>query len=119
MASRNPNVHELWLFGSRAKGTSRPDSDIDIALAPMPPTEKHHWAIEAYFDNFDDWKAELKAMLNWEVSLELIGRDKKMDAEIKKSGVQLCAVTNWLLLPLAVVTRAAERSRCVLPYRCE
>lgn len=27
-ASANGNVRELWLFGSRAAGRSRPDSDV-------------------------------------------------------------------------------------------
>lgn len=30
--SRHPQVNEAWLFGSRAMGTHRPESDIDIAL---------------------------------------------------------------------------------------
>ena len=29
-------VHELWLFGSRAKDTARRDSDVDIAVSLMP-----------------------------------------------------------------------------------
>ena len=28
----NDSIAELWLFGSRAKGTAQPNSDIDIAL---------------------------------------------------------------------------------------
>ena len=35
-AAGNDSVRELWLFGSRAKETSRDDSDIDIALETMP-----------------------------------------------------------------------------------
>ena len=30
--ARHPRVSEAWLFGSRAMGTHRPESDIDIAL---------------------------------------------------------------------------------------
>src|SRR5688572_20757361 len=30
--ARHPQVSEAWLFGSRAMGTHRPESDIDIAL---------------------------------------------------------------------------------------
>jgi hypothetical protein len=43
-------VRELWLFGSRAKGTSEPESDIDIALALMPPDGKTNWALAAYVE---------------------------------------------------------------------
>lgn len=28
-----PNVRTVWLYGSRAKGTFRPESDIDLAVA--------------------------------------------------------------------------------------
>ena len=34
-ASAN-DVREFWLFGSRATGCSRPESDADIALALIP-----------------------------------------------------------------------------------
>ena len=34
-AAKNECVRELWLFGSRAKGTSEAESDIDIALSLM------------------------------------------------------------------------------------
>src|SRR5258706_3337093 len=40
-AANNDCVRELWLFGSRANGTPPPDSDIDIALALMPPSASH------------------------------------------------------------------------------
>ena len=40
-AQRTDAVAELWLFGSRAKGTSGSDSDVDIALALMPPRGDH------------------------------------------------------------------------------
>lgn len=30
--ARHPEVREAWVFGSRAMGTYRPESDIDIAL---------------------------------------------------------------------------------------
>ena len=30
--SRDLGAKEIWLFGSRARGTNRPESDIDIAV---------------------------------------------------------------------------------------
>jgi predicted nucleotidyltransferase len=51
-ATNNGNVQELWLFGSRAKDNAQPDSDIDIALALMPPDGKHNWALAAYIQFF-------------------------------------------------------------------
>jgi predicted nucleotidyltransferase len=40
-ASKNESVRQLWLFGSRARGDSREDSDIDLAIALIPPVGKH------------------------------------------------------------------------------
>ncbi|WP_456734138.1 nucleotidyltransferase family protein [Bradyrhizobium sp. USDA 3364] len=44
-AANNDNVSELWLFGSRTKGTASATSDIDIALRLMPADGKHDWAL--------------------------------------------------------------------------
>jgi predicted nucleotidyltransferase len=35
-AAGNENVAEVWLFGSRTKGTARSDSDVDVALVLVP-----------------------------------------------------------------------------------
>jgi len=88
-AAHNDSVRELWLFGSRAKGTSRPDSDVDIALALMPPNGKHNWALAAYIEFFEDWKSELRAALDWNVSLVAIGPDFDMDIVVRNSGTVL------------------------------
>lgn len=37
LAQSHPEIEEVWLFGSRAVGDSRPDSDIDLAI--ITPTE--------------------------------------------------------------------------------
>jgi predicted nucleotidyltransferase len=34
-AAANESVRELWLFGSRARGDAREDSNVDLALALM------------------------------------------------------------------------------------
>ena len=36
LASSNPQVQVLWLYGSRAKGTAGPSSDWDLAVAFDP-----------------------------------------------------------------------------------
>lgn len=35
--ARYPEVAGAWLFGSHARGTARPDSDVDLAVDPATP----------------------------------------------------------------------------------
>jgi predicted nucleotidyltransferase len=72
-AMNNDCVRELWLFGSRAKGAAKPESDIDVAIGLMPPTGKHNWAIAAYVEFFEDWNSDLRKAVHWDVSLTAIG----------------------------------------------
>ena len=58
-AARTDSVREVWLFGSRAKGTSRPDSDVDIGIYLMPPAEGADWALALYTAEGDAWQREL------------------------------------------------------------
>jgi predicted nucleotidyltransferase len=89
-AEKNDCVLELWLFGSRATGASRPESDIDIALALMPAIGKHNWvALAAYCDPLDEWKSELRKAVEWNVSLVAIGPGFEMDTIVRTAGVRL------------------------------
>jgi predicted nucleotidyltransferase len=88
-AIKNDFIRELWLFGSRARGASRPDSDIDIALALMPPSGKHNWALAAYVESFDEWKSELRQIVEWDISLVAIGPDFEMDTIVRTTGILL------------------------------
>jgi predicted nucleotidyltransferase len=90
-ASGNGNVRELWLFGSRATGRSRPDSDVDIAIALMPATDNTDWALGNYFALHSDWKRQLEAIVGRHVSLEAIVPDTPENAEVRRSGVLLWA----------------------------
>ena len=71
-ASSNSSVRELWLFGSRADGSSRPDSDVDVAIALMRATDNTDWALGAYFALHSVWKQQLEAIVGRHVSLEAI-----------------------------------------------
>lgn len=58
-AASNPIVDRVWLFGSRVKGTNRPDSDLDVAI--------EHGAAPGDGDVFTtslmapkEWQAELQ-----------------------------------------------------------
>jgi predicted nucleotidyltransferase len=83
-ASRNENVRELWLFGSRADGTSRPESDVDIGLGLMPASGKHNWAFANFGDLRDEWRRELEAIVGRHVSLENITPDEPGTAIVRK-----------------------------------
>jgi predicted nucleotidyltransferase len=71
-AARTNSVREVWLFGSRAKGTSRPGSDIDLGIYLMPPTGGSNWALALYTAEGDAWQRELAGLLGQRVSLEAV-----------------------------------------------
>jgi predicted nucleotidyltransferase len=70
-AARTNAIREVWLFGSRAKGTSRPDSDVDIGIYLMP----QDWAFGTYVAQGDAWQHELAGLLGLRVSLEAVTPD--------------------------------------------
>jgi predicted nucleotidyltransferase len=89
-ASANGNVHELWLFGSRADGSARPESDVDIAIALIPPVDDHNWALGNYFVLRSEWQRQLEAIVGRHVSLEAILPDT-FDAVVRRTWVLLWA----------------------------
>jgi hypothetical protein len=76
-------------FWQPRKGAPRPDSDIDIALALMPPSGNNNWALAAYVESFEQWKSELRAVVEWDVSLVAIGPGFEMDTIVRTTGVLL------------------------------
>ena len=56
-AEKTPQVQAVMLFGSRCKGTARPDSDVDIGITMM----KGRWErrFKNYRDNVNAWEREL------------------------------------------------------------
>jgi predicted nucleotidyltransferase len=61
-------IRQLWLFGSRARGDHRPDSDIDLAIA-LSPGEA---ILGLYTAKGDEWQRDLADRLGMAVSLEAI-----------------------------------------------
>ncbi len=90
-AAANGSVRELWLFGSRAKGTSRFESDADIAVALIPPQGRYDWALGNYFDLHPQWKDHLEAIVGCEVDLRLILPGTSLDVEVRTTGKLLWA----------------------------
>ena len=90
-AQANDAICQLWLFGSRARGDSRDDSDVDLALALMPPDGKHDWALGAYFALETEWKQQLQAIVGCDVSIEPLVAGEDSDARVRREGVLLWA----------------------------
>jgi predicted nucleotidyltransferase len=90
-ASKNESVRELWLFGSRVRGDSREDSDVDLAIALMPPVGKHDWALGSYSALGDVWQRELETIVGRHVSLEAIMPGTGADASVRRCGRLLWA----------------------------
>lgn len=90
-AQSNGNVRQLWLFGSRARGNARENSDVDIALALMPPDGKHDWALGNYFALEGEWKQQLKAIVERDVSMAVIVPGEDADVRVRREGVLLWA----------------------------
>src|SRR5262245_52709942 len=67
-AARTDAISELWLIGSRAKGTAEPDSDVDLAIKFTPVAT----------ETFRAWKSELKA-IGGPHDLRLTGINDKID----------------------------------------
>jgi predicted nucleotidyltransferase len=83
-ASENDSVRELWLFGSRADGTARPDSDIDVGVGLMPPNGEHNWALGNWFALGDQWQRDLANKLGRHVSLENVTPEEPGSAKVQK-----------------------------------
>jgi predicted nucleotidyltransferase len=90
-AEANGNVQELWLFGSRARGEAREDSDVDLALALMPPTGKTNWALGNYFRFEIEWKRQLEGIVRCAVSIEPLVPGEHSDERVRREGVRLWA----------------------------
>jgi len=88
-ALNNDAIRELWLFGSRAKGTSHSDSDVDLALVLMPETDNTNWALAKYIQYAAAWKAQLETIVARPISFGVIEPGEKMFDEVTTTGERL------------------------------
>ena len=55
-----PAVSKAWIFGSRAKGTAREHSDVDVALLLEP----RYWDADTeWILRADDWRKDLQSRI--------------------------------------------------------
>ena len=71
--------HEVWAFGSRAKGTAKPYSDLDLAVITSQPLDLG--VLAALSDDFSDSALPFKVdVVDWATTSEafraIIARDK-------------------------------------------
>jgi predicted nucleotidyltransferase len=55
-AETKPTIKALYVFGSRAKGTANPESDLDLAFSFVDDIDN---ADSELIENSEDWKKEL------------------------------------------------------------
>ena len=90
-ADGNDSIQELWLFGSRAAGGSRPESDVDLAVSLMPAIGTHNWALRNYIADHSTWKWQLESIVGRHVSLEALEPGSPQDAHVRRTGKLLWA----------------------------
>ena len=76
-----PQVHRVWLFGSRARGDHRPRSDVDLAVE-APDADRRTWLALCELAEEADTLLTIDLVRVEEASPELAGR-------IRREGVML------------------------------
>src|SRR5262245_44121892 len=90
-AKRTPDVQAVILFGSRCKGTARPNSDVDLALVMTEGPDQNQRA-DDYLHNYKAWEAELKGRLALDVTVGLL--DPPLGGQVP-GGVAGCRIELW------------------------
>lgn len=80
-ATGRPEVAKVWLFGSRAKGPARPDSDIDLGFGLVRGELSHDWPLGNWMALGGAWQDEVRDMLGYAVSLEAFSRPGEAQSE--------------------------------------
>ena len=88
-ARGNSAIRELWLFGSRARGSARVNSVVDLALVLMPARRKYDWAFENYIQLHSEWRLELETIVQCHVSLVPMVPGNEGDEIIRSTGICL------------------------------
>lgn len=68
-------IRRAYFFGSRVKGTQRPGSDLDIAIALMPSLDESG-GLSTWMTQSDKWREELSALLPYKVQIEWGGAEQ-------------------------------------------
>jgi predicted nucleotidyltransferase len=77
-AKKTPEVEAVYLYGSRAKGTAKADSDVVLALS-IKGLEAT-WRLAKFISHRRPWRAELETALGLAVQLERARGDATPEA---------------------------------------
>ena len=81
-ASKDPEIYKVHIFGSRAKGSARDDSDIDIAIEFVPKhNDLANWILRA-----QEMIESLQPALPYKLDLQWYGGEQ--ETEIIHKGLQ-------------------------------
>jgi predicted nucleotidyltransferase len=88
-ADSHHDIKRVFLFGSRARGDSTPDSDVDLAVEVVGISGEN--ADTRYFFNVNTWKKQLGAALGRSINIvRLIDHGKpEIQESIDRDGVVL------------------------------
>ena len=91
-AANTPPVQRMWLFGSRAGGTHRVDSDIDVAIEitgwDSDDPDIRGEALADWIFNADDWKHQLRGITPLTIDLNPVSlEDKRVWPAVQREGV--------------------------------
>jgi hypothetical protein len=87
-AARHAIIRRVWIFGSRARGTHRPDSDLDLAVehdaSPGDSNSFTTWICEA-----DVWRSEFGPELSAPLDLQsyIAGKSPTIQAGLDESSL--------------------------------
>ena len=88
-ASQNPLVRRIWLFGSRVRGTARPESDLDIAVEIIPEpanADEAVWARLTWTRHSDEWERQIGSLLPVEIQLECANCSPRLMPVVLREG---------------------------------
>lgn len=91
-ASGKPEILNVYVFGSRARGTNRLQSDLDIAVELIeahwdsPGADEWNWF---WVDTQPEWESELAAIFPMPIDLEQLDRGSTPNvcAYVEEAGI--------------------------------
>ncbi|CAN7570735.1 nucleotidyltransferase domain-containing protein [Bradyrhizobium sp. LjRoot220] len=82
---RTPGIRAIILFGSRAKGQSRPESDVDLAIEISGQDPLAVFCFEG-----EQWQCDLRAATGLLVNIDFLGPDRpKVRAYVDECSLEL------------------------------